>query len=118
MESDSDFSDLLGWNWLVVRRCVDRLLLVTLELYEEIQFVEARIDDSYLRVRTEMKMISVPLYSAYGSPCTSCRRGHFTLPISFGGVVLAPRSFLKVSAFVWLGEWVGLWCMRCGCFDR
>ena len=37
--------------------------------------------------------VRMDLYSAYGSPCTSCRGGHFTLPISFGGVALAPRSF-------------------------
>ena len=46
-------------------------------------------------------LLQIDLYSAYGSPCTSRRRGHFTLPISFGGVVLAPRSFCSVLSSHW-----------------
>ena len=48
-------------------------------------------------------LLQIDLYSAYGSPCTSCRRGHFTLPISFGGVVLAPRTFFWLWGFEWMG---------------
>ena len=52
-------------------------------------------------------LLQIDLYSAYGSPCTTGRRGHFTLPIPFGGVVLAPRTFLKFYISWLFDSWRG-----------